>query len=291
VVAAWHLLQRWCVVGVLHRPVVLHGRVTYVMGAFPHVAKGNLIKGMEEMWFEADLVRWVESIMEERRVIMSMDGKEGDTMDVEPGVPQGSPVSPVLFVIYLSVLFGQFEDKEEESGSEGISCFDDVAWVVEGEDVGECTQRLERCPAETTIWAKKNACQFDVEKTEAMLCTRRSKNKVPKMNAQVRVGIHEVPYNKEATRWLGVWLDDILTLNDHTKKTLAKARKAQNRVRSLMTKKGLSSEGCKRIQVAAVQAVELYGSELWWHGQENRAQEVQKLLNEQGRRVTGCFRI
>jgi len=110
------------------------------------------------------------------------------------------------------------------------------------------------------------------------------------MNAQVRVGNHEVSYDKEATRWLGVWLDDMLTLNDHTKKTLTKARTVQNRVKSLMMKKGLSSEGCKRIQVAVVQAVALYGSELWWHGQKNRAQEVQALLNEQGRRVTGCFR-
>jgi len=111
------------------------------------------------------------------------------------------------------------------------------------------------------------------------------------MNARVRVENHEVSYNKEATRWLGVWLDDMLTLNDHTKKTLAKARRVQNRVRSLMTKKGLSLEGCQRIQVAAVQAVVLYGSELWWRGEENRAQEVQKLLNEQGRRINGCCRM
>jgi hypothetical protein len=53
--------------------------------------------------FEADLVRWVESFMEERKVIMSMDGKEGDGMDVETGVPQGSPASPVLFVIQVTV--------------------------------------------------------------------------------------------------------------------------------------------------------------------------------------------
>jgi len=211
-------------------------------------------------------------------------------MDVETGVLEGSPVSPVRFVIYLSGLFGQVEREEEESGSEGISFVDDVAWVVEGEDVGECTQRLERCAAETTIWAKKNACQFEIKKMEAMLFTRRRKSKEPKMNARVRVGNHEVSHNKEATRRLGVWLDDMLNLNDHTKKTLAKARRVQNRVRSLMVKKGLSSEGCKRIQVVAVQAVALYGSELWWHGQENQAQEVQKLLNEQGRRVTGCFR-
>jgi len=111
-----------------------------VKGAFPHVAKGNLIKRMEEMGFEADLVRWVECFMEERRVIMSMDGKEGESMDVETGVPQGSPVSPVLFVKYLSGLFGKVEAEEKECGSEGISFVDDVAWVVEGEDVGECTQ-------------------------------------------------------------------------------------------------------------------------------------------------------
>jgi len=253
-----------------------------VKGAFPHVAKGNLIKRMEEMGFEADLVRWVESFMEERGVIMSMDGKEEDSMDVETGVPQGSPVSPVHFVIYLSGLFGQVGEKGKDCGSEGISFVDDVAWVVEGEDVGECTQRRERYAAETTIWAQKNACGFGIEKTEAMLFTRRRKNKEPKMNAPARVGRHEVSYNKEATRWFGVWLDDRPTLNEHTKKTLAKARKAQNRVRSLMVKKGLNSEGCKQIQVAAVQAAALYGSELWWHGQENQAQEVQRLLNEQG---------
>jgi len=82
----------------------------------------------------------------------------------------------------------------------------------------------------------------------------------------------------------------MFTLNDHTKKTLVKARRAQNKVKSLMTKKGLSLEGCKRIQVAAVQAEALYVSELWWHGQKNRAHEVQMVLNEQGRRITRCFR-
>jgi len=36
-----------------------------VKGAFPHVAKGNLIKRMEEMGLQADLVRWVESFIED----------------------------------------------------------------------------------------------------------------------------------------------------------------------------------------------------------------------------------
>jgi hypothetical protein len=203
-----------------------------VKGAFPHVAKGNLIKRMEEMGFEADLVKWVESLMEERKVIMSMDGRKGDIIDVETGVPQGLPVLPVLFVIYLSGLFGEVEERERDCESKGRSFVDDVAWVVEWKDVGECTQRLERCAEGAESWAKENACQFDIEKTEAMLFTGRRSNKEPTMKARVRVGNHEVHYNKEVTRWLGVWLDDMLTLNDHTKRTLAKARKAQNRVTS-----------------------------------------------------------
>jgi hypothetical protein len=168
--------------------------------------------------------------MEERKVIMSMDGKEGDSMEVETGVLQGSPVSPVLFFIYLSGLFGRVEEKEKECGSEGISVVDDMAWVVEGEDVGECTQRSEGCAREAQIWATENACRFDIEKTEAILFTQKRNNMETKMQAKIRVGNHEVQYNQEATRWLGVWLYSMLTLNDHTKKIFAKARRAQNRV-------------------------------------------------------------
>jgi len=106
------------------------------------------------------------------------------------------------FLIFLSGLFGSVEEQEKECRREGISFVDDVAWVVEGEDVGECTQRLEGCAEEAQKWAKQNACQFDIKKTEAILFTRKRNNWEPKMKARIRVGNHEVQYNKDATRWL-----------------------------------------------------------------------------------------
>lgn len=89
-------------------------------------------------------------------------------------------------------------------------------------------------------------------------------NKDLMMNAQVRVGSHEFQYNQDAIRWLGVWLDGMLTVNDHTKKALAKRGKWQARVRSLMTQKGLNLESCQRIHAAAVQVVALFGTTLSW---------------------------
>jgi len=48
----------------------------------------------------------------------------------------------------------------------------------------------------------------------------------------VKVGANAVPFNKQATRWLGVWLDSQLTLKEHHairpkdgKKAMAKLRR------------------------------------------------------------------
>jgi len=53
------------------------------------------------MGFEADLVRWVESFIEERKVNALMDGKGGESMDVETEIPQELPVLPRIFGKYL----------------------------------------------------------------------------------------------------------------------------------------------------------------------------------------------
>ena len=53
--------------------------------------------------------------------------------DVDTGIPQGSPVSPILFTIYLSGLFAHVE--REVPGIKALSFADGVAWLAE--DWGE----------------------------------------------------------------------------------------------------------------------------------------------------------
>jgi hypothetical protein len=130
-----------------------------VKGAFPSVAKGNLIKRMEDMGFEADVCQWVESFISDRKAIMRMDGREGKIMDVTTRVPQGSPVSPILLVIYISELFEQVEAGVENMLA--LSFVDDVAWVVEGDDITQCIQRMQRCAVGAMRWAGRNAVEFD----------------------------------------------------------------------------------------------------------------------------------
>lgn len=46
----------------------------------------------------------------------------------------------------------------------------------------------------------------------------------------------------------------------------------------------------KQIQEAAVQAVALYGADIWWNSQKGLGEEHQKLINKQGRAVAEIMR-
>jgi hypothetical protein len=46
----------------------------------------------------------------------------------------------------------------------------------------------------------------------------------------------------------------------------------------------------RRVVIAAVTSVALYGSEIWWRGQQDRLKRLQLLLNSQARAVTGLLK-
>jgi len=113
--------------------------------------------------------------------------------------------------------------------------------------------------------------------------------------ATVAVGADIIPFNKAATRWLGVWLDSQLTLKDHHATRLKEGRKAMTRLRRLPGQMGLSPANCRKVMTACAQLVAMFGAELWWKGDHVRgtmgqAEELQLLGNQEARATTGCFR-
>jgi len=74
---------------------------------------------------------------------------KGDVLQSHPmeaGVPQGSPVSPILFAIHTA---GLIKWVEERVLAEGLSFVDDLGWVATGKDVNQVVERLQACAAES----------------------------------------------------------------------------------------------------------------------------------------------
>jgi len=111
----------------------------------------------------------------------------------------------------------------------------------------------------------------------------------------VTIGASTAPFNKAATRWLGVWLDSQLTLRDHQTTRLKEGHKAMARLRRLTGQMELSPGNCRKVMMACVQSVAVFRSELWWKGDHSRAtigqaNGLQLVVNQEAWATTGCFR-
>ena len=120
-----------------------------IVAAFPSVAEKCLLRKMRKMRIDEDLVGWTPSFMRERRVKMVIDGHEEEEIGVTTGLPQGSAVSPILFVIYISEVHGAVEGK---CNIDSISFVDDVTWIETGRSIPEVQGKLGRAASQAMAW-------------------------------------------------------------------------------------------------------------------------------------------
>jgi len=198
-----------------------------IKAAFPSVARGRLIHAMKSKRIDGDLIRWTKSFLSERTVEMVIEGNVLQSHPMEAGVPQGSPVSPILFAIHSAGLIKWVEERVQ---AEGLSFVEDLGWIATRNDVNQVVRKIEACAVDSIEWASRQDLQFDTVKMEAALFTRRRGHKQHlrlKLTAKIKVGDGFVRFINEATRWLGVWMDAHLMFKEHHNRCMKKARAAE----------------------------------------------------------------
>src|SRR6201996_7658427 len=76
-----------------------------VKGAYDHVAKYRLFKILQQLWIPLCVIAWIAFFLNLRQLGLAFDGERQQATPIVSGVPQGSPVSPILFLIYIRDLF------------------------------------------------------------------------------------------------------------------------------------------------------------------------------------------
>lgn len=84
-----------------------------VKGCFDQVSKDKVMRMIDELGVDGNLYRWAGSLMSEKKVSIGVDGYHYETVEVETGVPQRSPVSHIPFPIYPSRIFKEVEKQVE----------------------------------------------------------------------------------------------------------------------------------------------------------------------------------
>ncbi len=76
-----------------------------VKGPFDYISRLKLAQRIRQLGVDNDLIGWTQSFLTGRKVEIVIDRHINSEKDVETGIPQGLPVSPILFLIYISRVF------------------------------------------------------------------------------------------------------------------------------------------------------------------------------------------
>lgn len=232
-----------------------------IKGAFDAVLPGRLVRRLREQGWPAMLCDWVSSFATKRKVCIRIDGQIGEPREIDCGLPQGSPVSPILFMLYISPLF-KLKGLESAFGYA-----DDVAIPMISSDLDENTEKIRIAINQALSWGEAEGVTFDPGKSELIHFSRkhRDKDRSPTVNTN-RFTISEST-QKPYLKWLGVHFDKKLTFKYHVQILTAKALKVANALRCLgNTLRGVSPKLSRQAAIACVLPIAHFGAQTWWPG-------------------------
>ena len=110
-----------------------------IKGAFDTVNHTRLLDTLRRQGFPMWVVRWTSSYLEARSARLMFDGEVSEPIQIQAGVPQGSPLSPILFLLYIASLYKALE----KHGNLTIIGFaDNTNLLVASRNIQENCQRL-----------------------------------------------------------------------------------------------------------------------------------------------------
>jgi hypothetical protein len=165
-------------------------------------------------------VKWIRDFCDGRYAQITVGGFESAVSLIKyAGIPQGSPLSPLLYIFYNADLIERTINKD--GGALGF--IDDFnAWVV-GDDIRQNTKAIQ----DTIIpyaeqWARRSGATFEADKTSLIHFTRKAALDEP---LNLSFGDAEVTLSL-SVKVLGVTLDIRLVMDKHISKVMTKGVKA-----------------------------------------------------------------
>lgn len=182
-----------------------------VKSAYPSVHKKRLADNLWKRNCPNYLVRQVEEYLEKRTTDLRLQDFLSEKFSVDDGLPQGSPLSVILYIVYnLSLLINLDVDVKSDKISLGF--IDDVTHLVANKDVDMNVLELEEEGARSLEWGRRHGAIFDQNKAQVIHMTHRKHQ-----NPKVFFG-EQVLEPKKELRWLGLWLNPKRNFGCHIQK-------------------------------------------------------------------------
>ena len=194
--------------------------------AFDTVDHSILLQRLERSYgISGNALQWFTSYLSDRYQSVRIRDKQSSVCHVPYGVPQGSVLGPLLFILYIA-------DAATFPGKHGLSSHfyaDDIQLYLSCRQghTAVCASRVSACIDDIIRWMASNRLMVNPAKTDILWC---STNKPPPDTPLSPSGTTVQP--SSSLRNLGVFFESDLSLASHVNQLTARCYSSLRRIKS-----------------------------------------------------------
>ena len=267
-----------------------------ISGAYDNVSHERLLHNLRKRRIGGNIAKWIESFLQERKTTIAMPDYTSQPFTTNVGVPQGSPISPILYLFYNADLM-----EEEGPKKMNLGYVDDISKLIIGTSAEQNCRNLEASfMTREQKWADTHASKFAPAIFQLLHFIKGpSETDLNPPERAISLAGKTIKPQHTAT-YLGATFDDKLKWQAHLRKLEAKTSKRLGALGSLAGSTwGTSLASLRRIYQATILPQLTFGCSAWYvpeggYGTITQATAVLKAVRSIQRRaaliISGAFR-
>lgn len=228
--------------------------------AFDTLNTRFILDKLSNYGIRGQILDWFASFLTNRKMAVTVSGKDSEERSISLGVPQGSVIGPLIFILYIN-------DLPFRLRSAHITMYaDDTSMVVSAQNGTDLASSIDKVIKDFAEWCRTNGLMLNISKTE---CIYFSKRKSIPPTVQDLLYKHNLK-PADHVKFLGSIIDKSLEWNHQIDAVCKKINKGYFAILRLKTE--LSTEYIINIYYALIYSHLSYNIILW--GQASQAQRV-----------------
>ena len=196
--------------------------------AFDTVDIDLLLTKLKKYGIQNTELRWFENYLKGRKQSCKINGHKSNVKIVKIGVPQGSILGPLLFIIYIN----DFPDVNNNF----ISLFaDDTKITISSKNKQEAETKSNLAMFNANKWFINNKLTLNLDKTRIINFNMNSNKPTVTLENKsiIEINSNNPNSNEKSFKFLGFHLDEKLNFEIHTQKVINKLNSANHILRKI----------------------------------------------------------
>ena len=243
--------------------------------AFDKVDHGILIRKLESMGINGKILRWISAFLSDRKQSVMVNGVLSKQATVISGVPQGTVLGPILFLIFIADIDEDVKYSFLSSFADDTRLFKSISYMID-------TFKLQRDLNVVYDWSQRNNMVLNDTKFQVL---RHGKDKELKEASCYLTPCGKLIEEKESIKDLGIHIDSDCSFSTHIRNVVKKMKEISGWI--LRTFKTRSRNLMLILWKSLVLPHHDYCSQLWSPSKVGDIQNLEMVQRSFVKKITG----